>query len=236
MRATQPASPRSPTGSPTGDRTPARRTPDFDYFGPPINLNPNAPLTSTPDAIRIAFDWFNANGGLNRPNVGAALPGINRRVADDLAAPNADEIAGGVSKRLGSSGMLRVDAVYRKYDDFYSERIDTTTGQVVNDLGTRFDVIETENTNDVERQRRAQPERGWRAINRLSLDSLRCRERGAVWTARIHSLARRQRCHINTPRSAKGAGTIQSAICSTTSVTRRASSRRIRCRVKSGER
>jgi len=143
---------------------------DFDYLGPAINLDPNAPLTATPDAIRIAFDWFNANGGLNRTNVGASVPGVNRRIADDLASPSSNEVAGGVSKRLGSKGTLRVDAVYRKYQDFYAERTDASTGQVSDDLGNVFDVIVTENTNDVERQYAGLNVSGaWRAIDRLTL-------------------------------------------------------------------
>ena len=143
---------------------------DFDYFGPAINLNPNAPLVSTPDAIRIAFDWFNANGGINRPNVGASVPGVNKRVADDLTSPSADEFAAGVTKRLGSRATLRVDGVYRKYDDFYAERVDTGTGQVADQLGNRFDMTVTQNTNDVERQYAGLNVSGtWRPINRLTL-------------------------------------------------------------------
>jgi Carboxypeptidase regulatory-like domain/TonB dependent receptor len=126
---------------------------DFEYLGPPINVNTNAAtLVTTHDALRILFDWFNANGGTNRPNVGAALPGVNRRVSEDLVSPSADEVAGGVAKRIGDRGVLRVDGVYRKFRDFYSTRVDTTTGQISNDLGQRFDLIVTENTNDVVRE------------------------------------------------------------------------------------
>jgi outer membrane receptor protein involved in Fe transport len=126
---------------------------DFQYLGPAINPDPNAPtLVTTHEALRILFDWFNANGGTNRPTVAASLPGVNRRVSEDLASPSADEIAGGVSKRLGDRGLLRVDALYRKFSDFYATRVDQSTGRVTNDLGQVFDLIITENTNDVERQ------------------------------------------------------------------------------------
>jgi Carboxypeptidase regulatory-like domain len=126
---------------------------DFDYLGPAVNLNPNAPtLVSTTDAINTVFTWFLANGGINRPNVGAAVPGVNRKVSADLGPPNTNEVAGGVTRRLGSRGTLRADTVYRKYHDFYSDHVDTTTGQVSNSLGTIFDVIVTENTNKIERQ------------------------------------------------------------------------------------
>ena len=126
---------------------------DFDYLGPAVNLDPNAPnLVSTHDAIQTVFTWFNANGGLSRQNVGAAVPGVNRKVSADMVPPSVDEVAGGVTRRLGSRGTVRADAVYRKFRDFYSDRVDTTTGQVSNSLGSVFDIIVTENTNKIERQ------------------------------------------------------------------------------------
>ncbi|MEO7273043.1 MAG: carboxypeptidase regulatory-like domain-containing protein [Vicinamibacterales bacterium] len=125
----------------------------FQYLGPAINTNPNAAsLTTTADALATLFAWFNANGGTNRPNVGADVPGVNTRVAPGLASPSVDEVAGGVTKRLGPRALLRVDGVYRKYEDFYATRIDQSTGQIVNEIGDAFDVVVTENTNDVERQ------------------------------------------------------------------------------------
>ncbi len=144
---------------------------DFDYLGPAINLNPNAAtLVSTTDALRTVFDWFNANGGITQPNVGASVPGVNRRIADNLSSPFTNEVAGGVTKRLGSRGTVRADVVYRKYQNFYAERVDTGTGQVRNDLGQLFDVIVTENTDDVERQYGGLNLSGsWRPTDRLTL-------------------------------------------------------------------
>ena len=37
-------------------------------------------------ALRTLFAWFDATDGLGQPNVGASVPGVNRRVADNLAA------------------------------------------------------------------------------------------------------------------------------------------------------
>jgi outer membrane receptor protein involved in Fe transport len=125
----------------------------FQYLGPAINTNPNAPtLIRTEDALATLFAWFDANGGTNRPNVGADVPGINTRVAPGLASPSADEFAGGVTKQLGKRALVRIDGVYRKYEDFYATRIDQTTGQVVNEIGDEFDVVITQNTNAVERK------------------------------------------------------------------------------------
>jgi hypothetical protein len=144
---------------------------DFQYLGPAINLDPNAPtLVSSHDALRTLFDWFNANGGTSRPNVGSALPGVNQRVSPDLRSPSADEFAGGITRRLGSRAMVRVDAVYRKFEDFYSTRVDTATGQVVNDLGQSFDLNVIENTNDVERRYKGLNVSGsWRPTDRLMI-------------------------------------------------------------------
>ena len=147
---------------------------DFQYLGPAVNLDTNAAsLVSTPDALRILFDWFNANGGTNRANVGSELPGVNRRVSPDLRSPSADEFAAGVTRRLGARALVRVDAVYRRFEDFYSTRVDTTTGQVTNDLGQRFDMNIIENTNDVERAYKGlNVSASWRPTTRLTLNGV----------------------------------------------------------------
>ena len=144
---------------------------DFQYLGPAINVDPGAAtLVSTPDALRTLFDWFNANGGTNRTNVGSELPGVNRRVSADLRSPSADEFAGGITRRLGQRALLRVDAVYRKFGDFYATRVDRTTGQVTNDLGQTFDMNVIENTNEVERAYRGMNlSASWRPTDRISL-------------------------------------------------------------------
>ena len=143
---------------------------DFQYLGPAVNLDPAAPLVSSHDALRILFDWFNANGGTNRPNVGSELPGVNRRVSPDLVSPSADELAAGVTRRLGTRALLRVDGVYRRFRDFYAIRVDTTTGQVVNDLGQTFDMNIVENTNDVERRYKGvNVSASWRPTPRITL-------------------------------------------------------------------
>lgn len=144
---------------------------DFQYLGPAINPDPNAAtLTTTPEALRILFDWFNANGGTNRANVGAALPGVNQRLSQDLGSPTADEVAAGITRTFGSKGVLRVDGVYRKFSGFYASRTDTTTGQVTNALGQSFDIAITENTNDIERTYAGLNVSGtWRPLNSLNV-------------------------------------------------------------------
>lgn len=144
---------------------------DYEYLGPAVNLDANATtLVSTPDALRTLFNWFNANGGTNRANIGAELPGVNRRVSPDLVSPSADEFAAGLSKRLGQRGIVRVDGVYRKFRDFYATRVDTGTGQVTNALGQSFDLNIVENTNRVGREYSGlNVTASWRAGRRFTL-------------------------------------------------------------------
>ncbi len=133
-------------------------TVDFDYRGPTINWNVPAgtPLIGTEDAIRQVFAWFNANGGTSRPVRGnPGIPGLNPNIEESLNAPNTDEFALGITKKLGSRGMVRADFVYREGADFYGTRVDTGTGTVTGELAgvTRtFDKQLVVNTDEVERK------------------------------------------------------------------------------------
>lgn len=122
------------------------------YQGPPINVNPNAPLVSTEAALQTLFGWFNANGGTNRSPFFVSLPGVAVQIPESLRSPNANEFAVGLSRRLGSRGALRADVIVRRFGDFYAERIDTTTGRVTDEEGQEFDLTLVENTDAVSRQ------------------------------------------------------------------------------------
>ncbi len=128
----------------------------YDYLGPAVNIgNPANPMT-TEEAIRIVFDWFNANGGTNRPTRGAPfVPGVNTTIGDGLKSPNSHEFTLGVSRRLGSRGAVRLDGIIRRFRDHYSNRIDLSTGRVTDQFGRPFDLQVTENTNEVERNYKA---------------------------------------------------------------------------------
>jgi hypothetical protein len=80
------------------------------------------------------------------------LPGVNVRIVTPLTSPNADEYTVGTSRQLGSRGTLRVDGVWRRYHDFYSQRADMTTGRVTDRVGNSHDLFVVENTNDVKRR------------------------------------------------------------------------------------
>jgi outer membrane receptor for ferrienterochelin and colicin len=121
----------------------------FFYQGPSINVNPTGALTSTPDALRQLFAWFQANGGATRPFASApTFPGVSPQIRDSLASPNVLEYAAGLSRQFGSRAAVRADFVYRDYKDFYIQRIDTSTGKVSNAVGTLFDLALIQNDKD----------------------------------------------------------------------------------------
>jgi len=122
------------------------------YQGPAINADLTAPLVTSDVAIQRVFDWFDANGISKLPPVSSFAPGKNVQIVEPLKSPNADEYTLGMSRQLGSRGTLRVDGVWRQYHDFYSQRADTSTRQVTDDLGNRYDLFLVENTNSVKRR------------------------------------------------------------------------------------
>ena len=121
----------------------------FYYLGDPINLT--GPLVSTDIALTRMFDWFFANGGTGRTPWLTQLPGVNTKIRESLESPHVNEYTVGVSRRLGSRGLLRADVIRRNYGGFYGSRTDTTTGQISNDIGETFDLTLVENTDAVTR-------------------------------------------------------------------------------------
>jgi outer membrane receptor protein involved in Fe transport len=126
----------------------------FAYFyqGAPINATAGAPLVPTDQALTQVFNWFQSNGGTNRAPFFVSVPGTGIQIRDSLDSPHANEFAVGLSRQLGGRGAVRADVVYRNFNAFYSQRVDTTTGIVANEFGDEFDLNLVENTNDLERQ------------------------------------------------------------------------------------
>ena len=122
------------------------------YRGPNINADPAGPLVTSDVALRTLFDWFNANGGTNRPFNTADVPGVNTFINGSLQSPNSIEYSAGVSRTLGGRGSLRFDYTFRDYHDFYTQRTDLATGRVTNTLGTEFDVNLVENSDALKRR------------------------------------------------------------------------------------
>jgi outer membrane receptor protein involved in Fe transport len=131
---------------------------DYTYRGPAINADVNAPNPVPADqALTTLFNWFFANGGTDRPLLGAPfIPGLNRKVTEDgLIPPSTYEYAVGVAKRVGNKGLIRVDGVWRDFRDFYTLRADLATGKVTDSAGRVYDLQIITNSNAVERNYRA---------------------------------------------------------------------------------
>jgi hypothetical protein len=112
------------------------------YAGPSINGN-----LSQDDALRALFDWFAAaNNGLPTtaspfggglvPLSGANIPGVSAQIRGSLDSPKVTEYSVGVTTKLGNRGLVRADAVYRDWSNFYHRRTDTSTGRVQGQIGS----------------------------------------------------------------------------------------------------
>jgi Carboxypeptidase regulatory-like domain/TonB dependent receptor-like, beta-barrel len=120
------------------------------YDGPGIN-DGDGPLVPTDAALQQLFNWYDAA----QPDpFFVDIPGVSSRINGSLKSPHANEFTVGISRELSTRASVRVDVVNRKYADFYSERIDTTTGVVFDEFGQPYDLALYENTNDLKRQYR----------------------------------------------------------------------------------
>ena len=125
---------------------------EWPYRGPSINTNPNGQLLTSDAAIQQVFNWFNSVGGTAMAPTRATYPGLSVQIPQSLESPNALEYSGGISRQFGNRATVRLDGIFRDYRDFYSQRIDTSTGRVTDPVGNRFDLIVIENTNAVSRK------------------------------------------------------------------------------------
>jgi outer membrane receptor protein involved in Fe transport len=116
----------------------------WEYGGPPINVGctPGVNCVSADAALQILFNWYQSLGGVFNlsqlnPNapindflIAQDIPGATTQIRGGIQSPAADEITVGVTKRLGTRGLVRADLVYREWEDFYGQRTDLGTGQV----------------------------------------------------------------------------------------------------------
>ncbi len=129
------------------------------YDGPgatPINADPNGPLLTRAQALTQLFAWFQGQGcptlsTCQVPLGGAQVPGVNQQIRGSLDSPNAKEYTVGVQGNVGARASYRVDLVRREFADFYSLRLDQSTGQVTDTFGNVYDLQIVGNTNDLER-------------------------------------------------------------------------------------
>jgi hypothetical protein len=127
------------------------------YTGAAINPigTATANLIGSPAAIRAMFTWCapNAQGFCTVvPPSAASFPGVSVKIPGSLTSPNVRAYAAGISRQIGNRAAVRVDYSFRDYHDFYSQRIDTTTGIAVDQLGNRADLAVVENTDALKRR------------------------------------------------------------------------------------
>jgi hypothetical protein len=116
---------------------------------------PGQPLTPTAQVLREMFTYWGITGTNQFPNVPAdtaSVPGVNVKIGDGLESPYSEEFVVGIGGTVGQNLVYRVDAVRREYKSFYSQRQDTTTGQVVDSLGNAYDLAIVQNSDRPERE------------------------------------------------------------------------------------
>lgn len=123
----------------------------YSYEGAPINFG-DGPLVSSDVALDQVFDWFFSQ---DQSPFFVDIPGVATRINGSLKSPHVKELTFGVSRRFGARGAVRADFVDRNYADFYSQRVDTTTGIVFDEFGQPYDLKLIENSNEYERRYRA---------------------------------------------------------------------------------
>ena len=136
----------------------AGRSASFQYVyrGPAINADLNTPNpVSAAEALTQVFAWFNANGGTTRPlRQNPSYPGVSRKLATDLKTPSTIEYSVGLGGTIGTKGSYRVDAIYRDFDNLFTDQI--LPGVTVADpTGRRFDLTTVVNTNKLDRKYKA---------------------------------------------------------------------------------
>ncbi|MEO5762717.1 MAG: TonB-dependent receptor [Vicinamibacteria bacterium] len=151
----------------------AGRSASFQYVyrGPAINADLNTPNPVTAaQALTAIFDWFRANGGTDRPlRQNPSYPGVSRKLGENLKAPSTLEYSFGLGGTLGSKGSYRIDAIYRDFNNLFTDQI--MPGVTVADpAGRRFDLTTVVNTDQLDRKYKAlQSQIQYRLSERLSL-------------------------------------------------------------------
>ena len=82
----------------------------------------------------------------------AVFPSVSVKIPNGLTSPNVRAYAAGISRQVTNRAVVRADYSYRDYHDFYSQRIDTTTGTVSDQFGNKSDLAIVENTNALKRE------------------------------------------------------------------------------------
>jgi hypothetical protein len=153
-----------------GDATSPAGQPSYLYWiydGPDIIRQPS------PVALQQVFSWFNSVGGTANSDfkLGGGAAGVSSQILGKLKSPGVDEYTFGAGGQVGRNGFLRADYQYRKWDNFYSQFANTSTGKVLDPLANaNVDLSFITNSNDFSRIYRAVlVQGGYRAFTRLNL-------------------------------------------------------------------
>jgi len=123
------------------------------YQGPPINTEGDE--FQAHEALRQVFAWLDSIGGVMANQqlwLRANVPGYQTFIGNDLKSPSTTEWAVGLSRRLGTRGVVRLDYVNKVWSDFYAKRLDTTTGTGEDPFGNVYDRVIVENDNTFTRR------------------------------------------------------------------------------------
>lgn len=127
----------------------------WNYRGPGINTTCVAPNCQKIAAVLPqVFAWFDTIGGTNNTAYRSApsIPGVTTKVGADTTAPSANEATVGLAHEIGQGrGTVRVDYVYRNYQDMYGSFTDMTTGTVTDATGRSYNSTIVKNTPDATR-------------------------------------------------------------------------------------
>ena len=126
------------------------------YTGAAINPDASAAtLVGSAAAIQQMFSWCAPDSRgyctVTGPSA-SALPGVSIKIPNGLSSPNVLAYAFGVSRQIGNRAVVRADYSFRDYKDFYSQRIDRSTGTITDAFGNLADLAIVENTNDLKRR------------------------------------------------------------------------------------
>jgi Carboxypeptidase regulatory-like domain len=115
------------------------------YQGPNVNTG-SGPYLTADEALPILWDWFFANGGLDRATrTTPTIPGLSTRVSGEVTSPSVNEFSVGIANHIGK-GEWRVDYVHRRWADMYGDFLDLGTGRVSDAAGRPFDLTLVANT------------------------------------------------------------------------------------------
>jgi hypothetical protein len=113
------------------------------YDGPEISG------VSSREAFARVEEWFNSVGGTDATDyiIAATFPGVNSRISGSLKSPKVDEWTVGVGTQLGR-GFVRADWISRDWANFYTSRVDASTGTVLDPFNERTDLRLVETSNE----------------------------------------------------------------------------------------